>query len=149
MPDRKVHIMAGIISGTAVAGYRARNLAAEDLLPELAGGCFGGLIGGIAPDIFEPAINSWHRSVAHSGASCFASASLLQTCATLQQQCRSKAQCHTQLKLISQDDWTRFWHAVMALVWAFLSGFIVGAPAGFISHVILDSASPRGIPIFA
>jgi hypothetical protein len=114
MPNRKVHIMAGIMSGTAVAGYRARNLTGEDLLLELAGGCLGGLIGGIVPDVFEPAINSWHRSVAHSGSSCLASAGLMQKCATLQQQCRAEARRHTQLKLVSQDDCTRFWHAVMA-----------------------------------
>jgi membrane-bound metal-dependent hydrolase YbcI (DUF457 family) len=149
MPNRKVHIMAGIMSGTAVAGYRARNLTGEDLLLELAGGCLGGLIGGIAPDLFEPAINSWHRSVAHSSSSCLASAGLMQKCATLQQQCRADARRHTQLKLVSQDDWTRFWHAVMAFAWALLSGFIVGVPAGYLSHLVLDSTSPRGIPLFA
>lgn len=148
MPNRKTHVMAGIVFGTAAAGYQARSLASENLLPELAGGCLGGILGGIAPDILEPAVHSWHRSVAHSGAGGFSSAALIQKCASWQQRCRLEAQHHAQLKLVSQDDWIRFWHAVMTFLWALLSGFIVGVPAGYISHLVLDSTSPRGIPLF-
>ncbi len=149
MANRKTHVMAGIVSGTAVVGIRARNLAPEQLLPELAGGCLGGMLGGIVPDILEPAIHSWHRSVAHSGACGFANAALIQKCVSWQQRCRLEAQHHAQLKLVSQDDWTRFWHAVMVFVWSLLSGFIVGVPAGYISHLVLDANSSRGIPLFA
>lgn len=149
MSNRKTHVMAGIVFGTAAAGYQAQNSASENLLPELAGGCLGGILGGIAPDILEPAVHSFHRSIAHSGAGGFAGVALIQKCASWQQRCRLEAHRHAQLKLVSQDDWIWLWHAVMAFIWALLSGFIVGVPAGYLSHLILDSTSPRSIPLFA
>jgi len=50
---------------------RVRSLSAkEQRVPnwwtEVAGGALGGYVGGLLPDVLEPAISSWHRDVAHS-----------------------------------------------------------------------------------
>ena len=149
MANRKTHVVAGFASGAAVAGYKARDLAPGDLLLEVAGGELGGMLSGIAPDILEPAIHSWHRSVAHSGAAGLTGAIAMQQCATWQQRCRLEAQRHDRLGSITQDDWARFWHAAMACLWRLLSGFVAGLPAGYLSHLILDATSSRGIPLLA
>jgi len=137
---------AGLAAGAVVAGYKARNLDQQHLLLEVVGGGIGGMLGAIAPDFLEPALHSWHRSVAHSGAAGFGGAFAIQQCATWQQRCRLEAQRHDQLRAITQDDWARFWHAAMAFLWRLLSGFVAGLPAGYLLHLILDAASPRGIP---
>ena len=66
MANRKTHVGGGIAFGMTFAGYKARNLQPWEFLVEIAGGGLGGALGGIMPDIFEPPINSWHRSTAHS-----------------------------------------------------------------------------------
>jgi hypothetical protein len=35
MANHRAHVIAGFVSGATVAGYQARNLASENLLPEL------------------------------------------------------------------------------------------------------------------
>jgi len=147
MANRKTHVIAGLASGTTVAAYRARDLESGHFLIEACGGGIGGMLGGIAPDVLEPAIHSWHRSVAHSGVAGLVGARAVQQCASWQQRCRLEAHQHDHLRSISQDDWARLWHALMAFLWRLLSGLIAGLPAGYISHLILDAASPRGIPI--
>jgi hypothetical protein len=149
MANRKTHAIAGFASGAVAAGYSARDLGPEYLIPEIISGGIGGMLGGIAPDVLEPAIHSWHSSVAHSGASGLTGAIATKQCATLQKQCRLESQHHDQLRHASENDWTRFWHAMISFLWLLLSGLIVGLPAGYLSHLVLDAASPRGIPLVA
>ena len=116
MAKRRTHVGTGLAAGAVAAAYKARTQDQQHLLLEVAGGGIGGMLGAIAPDFLEPALHSWHRSVAHSGAAGFGGASAIQQCATWQQRCRLEAQRHDQLRDIRQDDWARFRHAAMAFL---------------------------------
>ena len=66
MPNRRTHIDAGAIAGTATALVMAREQSGAILLAELAGGMLGGALGGAMPDVLEPATSPNHRKLAHS-----------------------------------------------------------------------------------
>ena len=66
MPDGKTHKLVGAGTGVVYAAYRAKQQSGPNWWIEVLGGAVGGYCGGLLPDIFEPAISSWHRGVAHS-----------------------------------------------------------------------------------
>src|SRR5438046_2355364 len=66
MADRRTHKVVGGASGAIAAAYMARDSEPIQILMEALGGAIGGVLGGLLPDEFEPAIHSWHRSIAHS-----------------------------------------------------------------------------------
>lgn len=68
MPSNNVHRTVGVGAGAATALYQRRIQDPVNQLLEGIGGAAGGLVGGMLPDVLEPAINSWHRNVAHSWA---------------------------------------------------------------------------------
>lgn len=150
MAKRGTHLVVGGATGVAAAAYAARNQDPWNFVAEVIGGGVGGALGSLAPDVLEPAIHSWHRSLAHSCATGVAGAVVAQRhVSSWQQRCRAEAQRHEQLRLASNDEWARCWHALMAFIWRALSGFAVGAPAGYVSHLVLDAGTPRSLPLLA
>jgi hypothetical protein len=149
MPNRQTHLAFGAASGAAKAAWEVRNLPARQLVPEIIGGGFGGLSTSTLPDVLEPAVHSWHRSVAHAGSSgIIGTLAIQQKIAKWQDLCRSEANRHDYLSAAAQDDWARFWHSVIAFVLRVASGILAGLPAGYASHLVLDAMSPRSIPLF-
>jgi len=67
MPCGETHRCVGLASGVGYAAFQAKEQSSLGLAAEVAGGALGGYWGGKLPDVFEPAIHSWHRSLAHSG----------------------------------------------------------------------------------
>ena len=150
MSNRSTHVVVGSTTGLVVAGYLARNERPLAFAVESAGGAIGGTFGSLGPDIAEPAIHSWHRSTAHSYS---AAAAILATSAQViprwQDCCRAHAQSHNEARAFATSDAARLFHGFMALLWHVLSGFVAGLPAGYLSHLALDSFTPRGIPLLA
>ena len=68
MSNRETHSSVGLVSGLGYAAFEAKGQATLNVVAEIAGGALGGYWGGQLPDWIEPALHSWHRSVAHSGA---------------------------------------------------------------------------------
>jgi hypothetical protein len=150
MANRKTHLTAGIACGTAAAIYTARDQTGAAFIAEIVGGAVGGAAGGLLPDLLEPAVHSWHRSTAHS----FATATALGITATRsvpdwQHLCRMNAARHDTLHGSATDILSSAWHAFMAFLWRFFSGFTAGLPAGYLSHLALDARTPRCIPLIA
>jgi len=132
MPGRKSHVKAGAVSGgiTAAATYFFNYLITctehqqqRSTPPSFnwlefgattAGGAGLGAIGGIAPDVLEPAIHSYHRKTMHSVA----------TATTI-----------TSVVLKKKKKLTRVQKAL-----------VNAAGTGYVSHLVLDSKTPRGIP---
>jgi len=148
MSNRSTHLVVGTPTGLVVAGYLARNERPAAFAVETAGGAIGATLGALGPDLAEPALHSWHRSTAHSYA---AAAVILATTAQAiprwQDYCRAQAQSHNEARARATRDAARLFHGFMAFLWHFLSGFVAGLPAGYLSHLALDSFTPRGIPL--
>jgi hypothetical protein len=150
MSNRRTHLIGGTAAGLALAGYLARNERPSAFVAETVGGALGGALGCLGPDTAEPAVHSWHRSVAHS----YTTAATIATATVLrvqhwQEYCRARATSHDEAIARSVTDGERLWHGFMALVWRVLSGFLAGLPAGYLSHLALDAFTPRGIPLLA
>lgn len=150
MAGRHTHLIVGATSGTAVAAYSAREQNPWNAFAEAIGGCAGGALGSLAPDVLEPAVHSWHRSIAHSYAAAAAgTVAVRRGMSSWQQRCRAEAARHEQLARVSADTWSRFWHGLAAFLWRTAAGFAVGVATGYISHLALDSGTPRGLPLLA
>lgn len=146
--SRRVHVAVGVPAGAAVAAYAARNEHGSAFLLESIGGSVGGYVGALVPDVLEPAVSSWHRSVCHSWVAVGVGVkSLPEHLARWQAYCRAHAAEHERRRDASDDAMARAWHAACAIFWLLVSGFALGLVAGYASHVALDAATPRGLPL--
>jgi len=150
MPNRNVHRPAGTVCGAGYAYYRARNFPLEHALAEAMGGAAGGWLGGALPDWIDPATSPNHRHVGHGaanvvGAVWFSADALL----NLQQHLRQRANALQSNRRLLNDDLQRFLSAVAEFLLRFLAGLLNGISAGYISHLLLDALTARGIPVFA
>lgn len=156
MPDSRTHKYIGVGAGAAFAFYRAKHLSAQKWLPEVVGGAVGGHIGGVLPDVFEPAISSWHRDVAHSCAIGGAIIGCKNGLSALEAACREKAEKSGAIPMVPQgagfvpvpaDPLAQLLSGIGELFWRFLAGFLNGLAVGYVSHLALDAATPRSIPL--
>jgi hypothetical protein len=158
MPGLKTHRRVGAIAGAADAFYQAKDKPSANVLFESIGGALGGYVGGSLPDVFEPAVSSWHRDVGHSivvaGGGVLYARQLL---AGWAQQCRNNAIRQTVPTMsfpgsdafvpIPLSPLTQLGMTLARLFWSLLAGFLNGLSAGYASHLVLDAGTPRGIPL--
>jgi membrane-bound metal-dependent hydrolase YbcI (DUF457 family) len=146
----RTHKVAGAVVGVpSVVGFRAAERKPLRV-GELAGGLVGGVAGAMLPDVLEPATSSYHRSIAHSvtvstGAVWGATRNL----GNVRQWLDDKADA-----LRARSSETESWleqliFSLGALLVDFLNGLVTGVVPGYVSHVVLDSLTPRSVPIFA
>jgi hypothetical protein len=150
MPNRDVHRPVGAISGTGFAYYHARNFPVEHALAEAMGGAAGGWLGAALPDWIDPATSPNHRHVGHGwanvvGAVWFSADAILD----LQQRLRNRADTiHTERYYLT-NDFQRLLSMIAEFLLRFLAGLLNGITTGYISHLLLDALTARGIPTFA
>jgi hypothetical protein len=163
VPGRTTHAYVGMTAGIGYAAFQAKGRSSFNLLAEAAGGALGGWYGGQLPDVFEPALSSWHRGFAHSGAAGTAIvanrprlSSFQDQCRKQAEECRSKRESLTMVPHPSQPNlfvpapsrqWEHLWLTVQELFWLFAAGFANGLAAGYVSHLALDFTTPRSIPL--
>jgi LexA-binding, inner membrane-associated putative hydrolase len=156
MPDRKTHTAIGAGTGAAFAFYRAKDQSPCNLVTEVAGGLVGGYLGGLVPDVLEPAVSSWHRDTAHSLAVGGAIISLRNHLSGLESGCRENAEKCKAVRMVDRENTfvtapdnplSQFLSEVEEQLWRFLAGFLNGLAAGYVSHLALDAATPRSIPL--
>jgi hypothetical protein len=143
MPNRKAHAAAGAGSGLVVACNDLPRLTPAEQLVYLAGAALGGAVGGCLPDILEPATSPNHRQACHGvvpvGTVAIFIRNTLPTAAK---------------ELLQRAEWVKGSnpkHAGMTLermAWLFAAGFVKGLGPGYLSHLVLDSCTPRGLPLF-
>jgi hypothetical protein len=163
MPGRKTHAYVGMTAGIGYTAFQAKGQSSLNLFAEAAGGAFGGWYGGLLPDVFEPAISSWHRGFAHSGAAGTAIVTSRPKLSSFQDQCRIQADaCRAKRKSLTMvphpaqpnlfvpapsEQWGHLWLTIQELLWRFAAGFANGLAAGYVSHLALDAVTPRSIPL--
>lgn len=151
MSSGKVHRVAGILTGGMYAAIRARNQKPLDLALEVIGGAMGGRLGASLPDILEPAIHSHHRDFFHSvifalgggGLSIPAANKLVEKLRAQTNVVRAQARA-AGARGDTQEQFTLTVTAALLLLFA---GALNGAAVGYLSHVALDSVTPRSIPL--
>ncbi len=151
MPDERTHKYVGLGAGAAYACYRAKEQSPPNWLIEVAGGAVGGYLGGLLPDILEPAISSWHRDMAHSVIGGGAIIALKDSLTASERACRENAE---KCRVIPMEPQRNIFVPVSQqplnpteLFWRFLAGFLNGLAAGYVSHLVLDATTPRSIPL--
>ena len=146
MPGARVHAQVGVLVGAASAAVFATAVESTQASTEMLGGAIGGWMGGLLPDVSEPATSPQHRGTMHSALAAMG-LTLIQFTAW-QARCRDAARVAEQNGLAwpvdSDERSTAAWEA---FAWHFASGMIVGFLAGYASHLALDAATPRGLPL--
>ena len=146
MPNYSTHARTGAAVGVVAAAYRAREAPTNQMLVEAIGGLLGGWVGGVLPDVLEPARHPHHRKLGHSVAA--AGALTLARIAEWQATFRTAADAAASRSLVhpigsierSSAEWDE-------LFWRLLAGVLVGLVAGYASHLVLDAGTPRGLPL--
>lgn len=120
MPNAIVHARIGGAAGAATyLGMSAR--FRRDLNPvEMAACCSIGVAFAALPDVIEPALTPNHRSIAHSVVI------LLLLVAFVFWYCHDKDNERDQFRKI----------------------VVASAAAGYLTHLVADSGTPKGLPIF-
>lgn len=160
MPRRRTHKLVGAVAGVGYAAYRAKSQRPSNFLVEAAGGGVGGAVGSALPDVFEPAVSSWHRGTGHSVAAGAAIVSIKPYLTEWENFCRAKAEQHNVVRTtpipspqgtvfvaVRQNSLEQLFSALAELFWRFLAGFLNGVAAGYVSHLALDMGEPRSIPL--
>jgi membrane-bound metal-dependent hydrolase YbcI (DUF457 family) len=146
MPRRRVHVAVGSIGGAVAGVATSQHLTEGDQATHVLFAGIGGAVGGAAPDLLEPATSPNHRAFFHSlvvaGSLTAAwAADLAADCHRAAEACEARAAC-------ASDDGSRQWERLKAFLWRALAGFLVGLFAGYGSHLVLDAATSRGLPLF-
>jgi hypothetical protein len=162
VPNGKTHKYVGVTAGLGLAAYQAKGQKGLDFWMEVFGGAVGGWPGAKLPDIFEPAISSYHRGVAHSITTGTVIVSQIPRLSEFVNYCREQAeQCKAnprRVLLIPVEGGVLpielspgvgdFLSGIEQLLWRFLAGFLYGAFAGYVSHLALDGVvGKRSIPL--
>jgi hypothetical protein len=155
MPDAKTHKLVGAGTGAIYAGYRAKDQSNPNWWVEVAGGAVGGYVGGLLPDILEPATSPQHRDLAHSWVAGGGIVGLHSAIEAWEAACRENAEKCRALPMAAQV--TTFVHApidpisqllfsLFEFLWRFSAGFANGLTVGYVSHLALDAATPSSLP---
>ena len=154
MPDSKTHKLVGAGSGAVYAAYRAKEQRVPNWWTEVAGGALGGYVGGLLPDVLEPAISSWHRDVAHSCAAGGGIVALGNALAAIEAACRENAEKCRAIPMaplgsifvpVAGEPISQLLSQLFEFLWRLAAGFVNGVAAGYVSHLALDAATPRSI----
>lgn len=148
MPGYRTHKTVGGVVGGATALVCAQNQPPLLILAEMLGGFVAGQYAGTWPDIFEPGTSSHHRDLCHALApTAYAATFAFQQVPTLQNSLRSQAQTCFQLAAGTNDGFQQFVNVAVGLFLHVLAGAVPAIPASYVSHVALDAASPRSVPL--
>lgn len=146
MPNQATHEVVGAASGAAFTLLRVSDAPTPHAFAEVLGGAVGGWVGGLLPDVLEPATTPNHRKLAHSVV--VGGALTLARLAEWQAACRTEARsCVARALVLAVGSDARHRAERDALVWRFLAGILAGLVAGYASHLLLDAGTAKGLPL--
>ncbi len=151
MPDRRTHRVLGAGASVGVAVIQWGEFPEIGKLLYGLSACAGGLVGGVLPDVLEPALHSHHRDVFHS---LFAGGGIVavgsQSAKTFGTELRAEAARLRSLRLAQpQEDPKRLVLSLRECLIYTVLGFSLGLTVGYTTHVVADMATPRGVPLVA
>jgi len=151
MSDRKTHLGAGALAGIGVGVASVRNLEGWPVVARMLGAVLASVAGAALPDALEPALHSWHRRSFHSWGALAGTAgvTLGPPVAARRWMAEREAvaeRCRAQREALPPDHPERAGLWLAEMFEHFLIAAALGLPAGYASHLVLDAASPRGLP---
>ena len=150
MANRKVHQQVGAASGAVFALSRSGAQEPKGVLLETIGGALGGLLFGIAPDVIDPPTHPGHRSLGHGVAPIGAVAVYyFENLGSWQEQLRCLAWNCADAARQAGSESERFQYVLLEKLCRLATGFVAGAGAGYVSHLVLDAATPKRLPLIA
>lgn len=152
MAKRAAHDALAIGCGAVAASYFGAGENRTDLVLEAIGGALGGWVGGRLPDLLNPPTSPRHRTWAHGVVPASAAGSTivrLELIAGWQAHLRAEADRLAKARLSLIDRVDQLWNAFLELVCRLLAGAAPGLVVGYFSHLILDAATPAGLPLIA
>lgn len=163
MADGKAHTYFAIATGVGMTAYVAKEQTGLDFWLQLLGAVIGARCTGNLPDIFEPAISSYHWGTFHSVSMGGTITAQVNRISDIRKFCQSQAdQCKNNPKRILmipvaegvslpiELDGTvgKVLSFIERCLWLILSGFVVGAATGYVSHLALDALTcKRSLPL--
>jgi hypothetical protein len=149
MPNRTTHLPIAIGCGTIAAFTIAYRQPFPDCLAETIGGALGGWATGMLADRIDPPEHPHHRGLGHALVpNSLAAAAYVPLAREWQQTLRLKAQGYESMAAQAPPGSPQWWYVVLAYCCRLASGALAGAVAGHWSHLILDSHTTCGIPVF-
>jgi membrane-bound metal-dependent hydrolase YbcI (DUF457 family) len=148
MPGYREHQrVGGPVGGLTALGFAADQPPALALV-EALGGWWAGEAVSTLPDVFEPGTSSHHRGPAHSlSVTAYGSTVAFQQTREIQNQLRFAALQCFQTAQLSQNGLQQIVCGTFGLLLHFAAGALPAIPASYASHVLLDAATPRGVPV--
>jgi hypothetical protein len=148
--DGKTHRKVGTIVGAAAALVSTDDT--QELWKRIAeglGGAIGGNVGARMPDWIEPALHAWRRDVGHSCTTLYAIVRFTpKVIRSWERYCRGQAREAAKQKLAAETArQPSSWFLLGEMYWTVATGVLRGLAAGYVSHLVLDCATPRGIPL--
>ncbi len=151
MPNRLAHALIGAGSGLAAGVVLSDDLPSDARVVYSLAASLGGLAGGVTPDALEPAVHPYHRDAFHSaaaGGSLYAGA--LKAASSVATKLRTDAaQLRATRRALPATHSARRDLGAREFLHYVLLGLAAGFVAGYLSHLIADLGTPRGIPVVA
>ena len=147
MANRNEHLQLGGLAGPSYSFIMSSVLGKQASFEEIAGACISSLITACLPDIIEPADHPNHRSHFHSLA-------ILGLCAVAwpfvegfrQQQLSLAEHYENQARVYNTPDEQMYWQRE-AQKRRFYAGLLAGLIPGYVSHLLADAQTPKGLPL--
>src|SRR5438094_742998 len=151
MSDRKTHLGAGALVGIGVGVYSVRNLEGWPVVARMLGAVLASVAGAALPDVLETALHSWHRRSFHSWGALAGTAGVTlgppaAARGWMAEREAAAERCHAEREALPPDHPERAGLWLAEMFEHFLIAGALGLPAGYASHLVLDAASPRGLP---
>ena len=137
MPNKQVQLLVGTMSGAA-AGYfvyPSQNLFDQALAS--LGGSVGGSLTVLLPDLIDPPTGPSHRGIGHS----------LLLNSGLIALGKDKLMNWVEGSYLKAKQAEDSGNDLLAALWHFLGGLLLGLAMGLISHLALDAVTPRSLPL--
>ena len=150
MPGHIEHSYVGGLSGLVFAIFRVEGKPNEQRVLEAIGGFIVGSVAGCIPDIIEPAkkLGPCHRKSAHSvvlGAGIVGATTVF--LAQSQEWFRARAaECATRRNGYEKGTILHMVFDLLEKLCYILAGGVPGLAAGYLSHLVLDAGTVKGLP---
>ncbi|MGH9770402.1 MAG: hypothetical protein ACRD4Q_01655 [Candidatus Acidiferrales bacterium] len=148
MPSRSVHLVTAVPVGAGFAFSKASQASSNQVPLEALGGALGGYLGGLCPDFFDPPTSPNHRALGHGLAPAgLGGVAWLSNLDSAQGWLRRQAEQCRQRSVQAQSPSAAFWFQFLEFLCVLGAGVLAGFVAGYASHLALDFATPRSLPL--
>jgi hypothetical protein len=148
MPNRSVHIAVSTPAGAFYATHKSLSQRDLSRFVEGCGGLIGVFVGGLGPDLTDPPTWLGHHSVGPGLCPVAMGALAWQhRLDSVQADLHRVADGHRWQAAQCEDPMLAVWHSLMETACRLLAGFLAGFFMGYLSHVALDFATPRCLPL--